>query len=134
MDHYSHHSSPNHSANLPANLSQGWYERFAIIDKAGGPSLPKLKELSFGERWKISFNFLAYIFGPIYYAIKGMWRKGLSLLAISIAMALLLELALDALGQGLLAQFSGYAAAVIFAVKANTDYYKKTMYGDDEWW
>ena len=38
--------------------------------------MPKFKELPAEERRKaFSFNFLAFFFGPIYYAIKGMWKR-----------------------------------------------------------
>ncbi len=57
-------------------ISDKWKQRFSAIHHAGGIKMPKFKELPAEERRKaFSFNFLAFFFGPIYYAIKGMWKR-----------------------------------------------------------
>ena len=91
-------------------ISDKWKQRFSAIHHAGGIKMPKFKELPAEERRKaFSFNFLAFFFGPIYYATKGMWKKGLAL-------------------------FLGYGISAVFATRANIDYYKKMLLNDNGWW
>ena len=66
-------------------LPQVWQQRFAYYEAHGLPGSSSqaqaaFKALSFGQKIRISVNFLAFFFGPIYYFVKGMWRKGLVLL------------------------------------------------------
>jgi hypothetical protein len=58
------------------SVSDAWKQLFALIQRAGGPPLKNFQSLSFGERMRVGMNFLAFLFGPFYYAAKGMWRKG----------------------------------------------------------
>ena len=68
------------------NVGKSWqktFENLDLLDAADYLSLvallrsPKFKSLSFWQRARIPFNFKAFIFGPLYYLFKGMWRKGL---------------------------------------------------------
>lgn len=115
-------------------VSDGWKQRFRAIEKAGGPKLPKLKSLSTGERFKVSFNVLAFLFGPIYYASKGMWKKALSLFGVCFVTIIVVAVVLELVGLGRFANALGYGAAAIFGVRSNIDYYKKMVLGDDGWW
>jgi Protein of unknown function (DUF2628) len=115
-------------------VSDGWKTKFRLISKAGGPQLKKLKDLSFGERFKITFNILAFLFGPFYYIAKGMWKRGLSLFAACVVVVVVLGLIFDALGYGRFGNSLGYGAAAMFAVRANIDHYKKWVLGDNGWW
>jgi hypothetical protein len=115
-------------------VSDNWKARFRLFDKAGGPKLPNFKQLPFGERMKISFNILGFLFGPIYYAVKGMWKKGLAMFGALIVGIVVLSFVLELVGMGQLNRALGYAAAALFAVRANVDYYKKMVLGDDGWW
>ncbi|MCB0930225.1 MAG: DUF2628 domain-containing protein [Mycobacterium sp.] len=83
---------PIYSAELP----EIWQRRFAFFDAYGQPnSSPEaraaFRALPFGTRMRLNSNFLAFLFGPIYFFVKGMWRKGLSLLAIGLAIGVLLS-------------------------------------------
>ncbi|MGW5522016.1 DUF2628 domain-containing protein [Gordonia sp. NPDC003950] len=73
-----------------------WQTRFAFYDAHGNPADPAgravFRVLPFGRRMRLSFNVLAFLFGPIYFAVKGMWRKGLTLLAIGVAVGIVMEL------------------------------------------
>lgn len=117
-----------------ADLSPAWRARFALIDKAGDPSLPGVKTLPVSERFKL-MNWWALFFGAFYYIAKGMWRKAISLsVALSIAF-LLLELFMAALampdaGNGI----ATGAAAALFGIRANIDYYKKIVLRQNGWW
>lgn len=121
-----------HDEHNDVELSPAWRARFALIDKAGGPSLPGLKALPLGERFKL-MNWLALFFGAFYYLAKGMWRKAISLsVALSIA-ALLLELVMESLEMPSNGIATG-AAAAIFGIRANIDYYKKIVLRQNGWW
>ncbi|PLK47805.1 DUF2628 domain-containing protein [Uliginosibacterium sp. TH139] len=116
-------------------VSENWKERFRAISKAGGPKLPHLKGLSKQDRKNaISFNVLGFLFGPLYYVSKGMWKRGVSLLSLMVIVITVVELILDALGFGGLSKAAGYGACAVFAVRANTDYYKKMVLSDNGWW
>ena len=119
-------------ASLP--VSDAWKARFRLIEKAGGVKVPQFKTLAFGERMKISFSILAFLFGPIYYIVKGMWKKGLALFAVCLVALFTVVFALELAGLGRLANAAGYAVAAVFAVRANIDYYKKMVLGENGWW
>lgn len=117
------------------SVSDSWKRVFRLIDKAGGPTFPRLKSLSAEER-AIAYrlNFLAFLFGPLYYAAKGMVKKALVFLLIAIAVCVALTLSLDWLGLAEYDRFIGPAFAVVFALRANIDYYKKMVLDDNGWW
>lgn len=115
-------------------VSDDWKRTFHLLVKAGGPRLPNLQALSGGERFKVSFNILGFLFGPFYYLAKGMWKKALSLFAACLAVLIPLSLTLEYFGLDALANALGYGAAAVFAVRANIDYYKKACLDDNGWW
>ena len=116
-------------------ISDKWKQRFSAIHHAGGIKMPRFKQLPAEERRKaFSFNFLAFFFGPIYYAIKGMWKKGLSLFLACALVVIGLGMGLDYFGYGKIANALGYGVSAVFAVRANLDFYKKMVLGDNGWW
>lgn len=116
-------------------VSDTWKKRFNGIRKAGGPSMPNLKSMSREERKGLSlFNILAFLFGPFYYLAKGMWRKSISLLAVCLAAVLILEFLLTMIGFERFSRSLGYGIAAVFAIRANVDYYKKMVLGENGWW
>jgi hypothetical protein len=120
-------------ATLP--VSDKWKQRFSAIHHAGGIKMPKFKQLPAEERRKaFSFNFLAFLFGPIYYAIKGMWKKGLALFLLCAVVVISLASGLEYLGYGKFANALGYGISAVFATRANIDYYKKMLLNDNGWW
>lgn len=66
-----------------------WQRRFDFYSRAGSPGSEQaraaLKELSLGQRMRITFNIVGFLVGPLYLVIKGMWRKGLVLLGAAFA-------------------------------------------------
>lgn len=100
-----------------------------MIDKAGGPELPHLRDLPFGERFGLNFNFLAFIFGPFYYLAKGLRRQAVLYFILTVALILLLE----AIGLGKFSRGLGYGFAAVYALRANISYYKKVVLGDTPW-
>lgn len=117
-------------------LSEAWKAKFALLEKAGGPKLPKAGELAFGDRLKVVFNVWGFLFGPFYYLAKGMWKKAIVLLVLCVVGIVILELILESMGVSDAAAnaFTTFIAPVIFAKRANIDYYKKLILGDNGWW
>ena len=114
-------------------LSPIWQKRFAIIEKAGGPGLPLLKTLSFRER-SVAFNALAFLFCPFYYFAKGMWKKALTYFVIVTILIFVIEYAIELLGIGhALEGVTKYLGPVIYATRANIDFYKKIKLNQDTW-
>lgn len=110
-------------------VSESWKRKFRLIDEAGGPDLPHFRDLPFGERLGISFNFLAFFFGPFYYLAKGLWRQAVLYLIVAVTLMLLLE----AMGLGVLSRGIGFGFAAVYALHANISYYKKVVLGDAPW-
>ena len=116
-------------------VSEKWKERFKAIAHAGGVKFPNLKDLPKNERRKAySFNVLAFLFGPVYYIAKGMWKKGLALLLACVLVVIVLSIALGYFGLGKIANALGYGVSAVFAMRANIDYYKKMVLGENGWW
>lgn len=73
-----------------AGLASIWQWRFGFYDQYGHPrSSPEsetaYRALPYGARLMLGGNLLAVFFGPIYYFVKGMWRKGLTIVALTVA-------------------------------------------------
>src|SRR5262245_3795464 len=116
-------------------VSDRWKRRFKAMRRAGGPSLPHFKNLTPEERKALSpFNVLAFLFGPFYYACKGMWRKGLTLFALCVIGGLILDTLLELVGLGSFTRATGFAAAAVYASLANRDYYAKMVLEQNGWW
>lgn len=115
-----------------AALPEAWKKKFELIEKAGGPKQPNARALTAAERYNINFNFWGLLFGPFYYFAKGMWKKALVLWILTIVVIVIISMLLAAMG--IPDQALGFAGGVIFAVRANIDYYKKVVLGDNGWW
>lgn len=76
-----------------------------------------------------NFNPLAFFFGPVYFAIKGMWKTALSYLGCAVAVVAVLS----ALGLDHHIQSVGIGLAVAFSMRANVNYYSKKVLGIDRW-
>lgn len=116
-----------------AGIPESWKRIFDLIEKAGGPKLKKARDLSFGDMSKVSFNGFGFLFGPIYYLVKGMWKKAIVLLSICLIAIVILDLILDAMGISN-SMVTNFIAPAMFANRANIDYYKKMVLGDNGWW
>ncbi|TWI63513.1 uncharacterized protein DUF2628 [Pseudoduganella lurida] len=121
---------------VPQRLPLVWREKFGAIDRAGGVTLAKLAQLPLPDRLRIRCNVFALLFGAAYYACKGMWKRGLSLALLMAALTLLMMSAADLAGIAPeLARNVGISiAAFVYAYRANLDYYKQAVLGDDSWW
>lgn len=101
-----------------------WQARFKFYDKFGRPSSPEgraaLQQFPSGSRFQIKYNFWAFLFSPIYFFVKGMWRKGVSLLGVNIAIALAVA---AAQWPPYTQQLGNLAAGVLGMFVANWAYY-----------
>jgi hypothetical protein len=119
---------------LPA-ISDAWRTRFALLHKAGGAAMPQSIELTLGERATVRFNLPAFVLGPVYYAAMGMWKKGVTLALLSCGLILLARLLLGTLGLA----HSGFTAMawlippLLYATRANIDYFTRVVLHDDGW-
>lgn len=110
-----------------------WANIFFLIDKAGGASLPLLKEMPRQERSAVRMNWAAFILGPFYYFALGMWRPAVSYLLGMVAFFLALDyVALTYFGKENV-RVSGVAAGFIWGMLANVNYYKMKVLGEKNW-
>ncbi|WP_426144011.1 DUF2628 domain-containing protein [Pseudomonas sp. DWP3-1-2] len=118
-----------------------WQERFNFFEAYGAPNDPNfkagLKSLP-GVRKKllINLNVIAYFFGPIYFFVLGLWKKGLALIGVMLAINALVILTCTllgtdvpyALGTGLTVAYS-----LMYALTVNYSYYLKEVKGEQGW-
>jgi hypothetical protein len=128
------------AAETPSNtpLSATWEKVFALIDKAGGFALPNVNTLSSAERNTIRLNILAFLFGPLYFLFKGMWKRGImifvALVAVNVFVANLFQAHVAAHSVGLITLFAQFAMLALISTRANRDYYRKVRLGITTWW
>ncbi|WP_395405922.1 DUF2628 domain-containing protein [Pseudoduganella sp. UC29_106] len=119
-----------------AELSASWQRRFTLIKQAGGPELSTIQTLSAGQTFRLWFNFLALLFGPIYYICKGMWRKAITLSALILFAIFSLAVMAPLMGmdEEALTRIGKYCGPAIFCLRANIDYYKRMVLQENGWW
>jgi hypothetical protein len=115
-------------------LAPTWQRRFAFYDAFGLPgSSPLAKQayraLPMMDKLALTSNFWAFLFGFIYFWVKGMWRKGTTLLGVGLGLGVLLSIlqAPDIIAH---AVTFGFAGAVM--TTANWAYYLHTR-GSESW-
>jgi len=116
------------------DVSPTWKTRFRLIQEAGGPAMPGARSLSFGDRTRVMFNILAFLFGPLYYLAKGLWRKAIVFFVGGVILLTALSLLLEFVGLSGADRALGTSFAVLFAIRANIDYYKRIVLNDNGWW
>lgn len=122
----------------PADVPERWRSRFDFFSRYGQPasspeSTAAFKQLSFGGRFRLGFNGPAFLFGPIYYAIKGPWRKGLSLLGIAIAISFVIGAIEAAFDFTIPAASYSVAIGLIYSSVANWAYFLHVTRGSTSW-
>ncbi len=132
------YQAPQSTAETPSTqidqlaVSDTWKKRFHLIEKAGGVKLPRFKELSFRERMSVNFNVWAFLFGPIYLLIKGMWKFALAWLGVTLLVGILLAV-IEMMFQINTGNAAGVGVAVGLSMLANRNYYKKMVQGQLDW-
>lgn len=122
------------SAKPEADVSALWRIRFDLVEKAGGPSRPLLKQLRLGERFRLLFNLWAFLFGVFYYLAKGMWRKAIAMTLVAVCATVVVNLVFPEGDSGSVKFALNGAMAAWFSIQANVSYYKKVVLGDNGWW
>jgi hypothetical protein len=86
-------------SNIASPRSPKWQFRFDFFSAHGAPSSPGFKAaykaLPFGQKIKVNFNFFALFFGCIYLFILGMWRKALTIVGLTVVLAVVLAFVPD---------------------------------------
>lgn len=119
----------------PHDVPQAWQSRFDFFDAYGLQTSSlhareAYKALPFTARLQITSNGPAFLFGPLYFFVKGMWRKGLSLLGIIVVVGM------TATALGLpdqVASAVGTGLAVLVMVTANYAYYLHVVRDSQSW-
>lgn len=114
------------------SVSVDWKAKFYLIDKAGGPTLPSVKDLAPSDRRKIRFNVLAFLLWPVYYFILGMTKKGGVMVAIALACILLAAFLMDGFGLDRFIFITCILPGIFFGLRANVDYYRKMVLREEE--
>ena len=98
----------------PPRLAPVWQERFEFFDRYGQPNATPqaraaMRGRGFVGQLRLNSNVMAFLFGPVYFFVKGMWRKGLTILIAGVALLTVL---------GTLGLPFGVLQAVTFGVSA----------------
>jgi hypothetical protein len=117
-------------------LARSWQQRFAFYDRYGVPnSTPEsrqaYRELPFGKKMRLNANIWGFLFGPFYFFVKGMWRKGLVLLALAIALAATFIVVVDA--PDAIARAASFVVPALAMTTANYAYYLHVVKGSRSW-
>lgn len=112
-----------------------WQQRFAFYRLHGQVgSTPEAqaayKVLPFSAKLRLAFNIWAFLFGWLYFVVKGMWRKGLTVLALGLALGALCA-ALEVSDNVTVALAMGYNGMV--ATLANYAYYLEVAFRSQSW-
>jgi hypothetical protein len=114
-------------------VSTRWLEVFALIERAGGAKLPEIKSLDRSDRFKIKMNWLAFIFGPIYFLAMGMWRQVTSYLILMVLYFNTAEIVLvNVFGMSEL-PLPVLSYCLVWGLTANKSYYKRQVLGEKNW-
>jgi uncharacterized protein DUF2628 len=118
-----------------SGLPDAWRQRFAFYHAYGLPgSSPQARDaykaLPFGTKIRITSNLFAFFFGSLYFVVKGMWRKGISLLAATLVVIAPMEL-LGVPGLWINTVVFGFAGLEMAA--ANYAYYLHVVKGSRSW-
>lgn len=118
-----------------SELASIWRWRFGFYDRFGHPgSTPEseaaYKALPYGARLMLGCNLLAFFFGPIYYFVKGMWRKGLTIVALVLAVVGV-QYAVG--GSDGVYQAVNLALSCVLMATANYTYYLDQVKGSQSW-
>ena len=109
-------------------------KKFDAIEKAGGIKLPNIKTLSFKERIQCTSSIWGFLFSIVYYGYHGVWKKGLSLLAIGLIITLLLNF----ITMAFIPNFNmdilpTLITSVLFATRAPVNLYSKYILNENGW-
>lgn len=130
----------NGKETLSKKYSAKWQARFDFFDSYGAPSIPAfrqaLKQLPFRQKLRVNMNLIAFLFGPIYLFVLGLWKKNISLILIMVAVYTVLIIGLAIAGMEFpryLQVGLGYGFNALYGMSTNYNYYLKERKGDNGW-
>lgn len=127
-------------------LSKGWQKVFAEFDLREADKLgllacakhpahtsrPKSQQLK--ANFVVNFNILAFLFGPLYYIAKGMWKKGLYLTLMLVMANIGIYMVWELFsGSELIDRLLPSLNCAIFGALANYDYYRYYKLNETTW-
>jgi len=118
------------------DVSESWKKKFEILERAGefkNGSYENFKALSFMERRKIGFNFIAFIGQPFYYFFKKMWGKGWVLFGLTVLINTVITVIEMIIKTPIPNAVYQIVPAVMFAQMANYDFYRFKVYNETMW-
>jgi len=130
----------NRKENTSKKYSAKWQARFDFFDRYGAPSSPgfrdALKSLTFRQKFRVNMNLIAFLFGPIYLFVLGLWKKNIMLILIMMAVYTAVIIALAIVGMEFpryLQVGLGYGFNALYGMTTNYNYYLKERKGDNSW-
>ncbi|MEC5344232.1 DUF2628 domain-containing protein [Brenneria populi] len=120
--------------------AEKWQIRFNFFAQHGAPKTQEfriaLKKEKFFRRILINMNYYAFFFGCIYFFIIGVWRKNLSLIALTVAIGVIQIIVEKIIGMSLPNAVElpiNILIAMMWGTTANYAYYLKEMKGGKSW-
>jgi Protein of unknown function (DUF2628) len=113
------------------NYDEVWTDRFNFYQQNGEPNSKTFriafKSLPMMKRMRMNINFYAFLFGIIYFLIKGMWKGAITLLAISTVVIIISLFLPDSVSR-----YIGFPIAYLGAFTANYTFYRKEVLGEND--
>ena len=131
-------TSESSNQNSPArpNVSKSWQRIFDTFDKANafekGYFRMNTKGLGFWEKRRITFSFLGFFFGPLYYLCKGLFLKAFlysAFILLFITLVVCVNVILDIEIGKIQLRIMSLIWPVVFASFAKYDYYLYKCHG-----
>jgi hypothetical protein len=123
-----------------ASLKPKWRERFDFFETYGGPGSAEYRAgyraLPFGKKMLISSNVIAFFFGPIYFFVIGLWKKGLTFLGIWLVLVVAMvafETTSGGVVPDIVPRSVGFGMAALYMLVANYAYYLHKAKGVQSW-
>lgn len=120
------------------DVSEGWKVKFKNIQRAKPSSfglIPKFEETDKTLiKNAMKLNILAFIFGPFYYILKGLWKKAISLFLVLFVTGMILEILWNIIFDSNMPIYIYFGINVIWGLNANIDFYRKKVLNENFWW
>ncbi len=120
--------------------SDKWQERFDFFERIesleAAEKRSAVKALPFMKSIRINFNFISFFFGFIYIFVLGMWKRSLTMLAVTVlAFVLLISIQVVFHIQSSRGLSMGFMSAIAtwYSTTANYAYYLKEVKGYNGW-
>ncbi|ORA59809.1 DUF2628 domain-containing protein [Mycobacteroides franklinii] len=114
------------------DLSAYWRLKFDFYDRYGTRFTPEAvaaaKARPFAVRMRSFINLPALFFGPIYFVVKGMWRKAITVMLFGLLLGVAVYLTFPGLG------FGGFSTnGAVYMILAGPAYYRHRVVGSRSW-